>query len=283
MRPFSVWYLIAVEAVCIPCAVLMAAGAVAIRDSFAGPRESVAVEHAIVAAKRDARPELPDTLQNGNGNQPDAGAILGRAIEQAHRDAVRIVKITRPSERRIAEGYRCGFCEQYDANIAGGVPGVMIHKSGNDEGPWPITTIQDAPINPETGKPLYFQGPLTKGQIYAILKKYPPQIRPVQAMTLGKLAIRKPVRDLLSRVIVSGGQTEIRFGSAAIILPSEMQQVVSFPLKGIAITFTGKKPRLRYGSGFLSLGADINSVVLTETQLVLGVAGVPDVALEIVE
>lgn len=232
--------------------------------AVAGARESVAVEHAIVTAKRDARPELPDTLQNGNGKQPDVGAILGTALEQAAANSVVDMVLEHAP-------FGCPPCAQLDTTLKA-IPGIRVAHTTGSAGPFPKLHY--------AGK--VWHGALSRPQIEAILREYKP-VRTVQAMTLGKLAIRKPVRDLLSRVIVSGGQTEIRFGSAAIILPSEMQQVVSFPLKGIAITFTGKKPRLRYGSGFLSLGADINSVVLTETQLVLGVAGVPDVALEITE
>lgn len=201
--------------------------------------------------------------------EPDAGAILGTAIEQA--------AANRPRKIVVFTQVGCGPCNRMHNED---VPGDDLDLEFRQEQPVWLESFPAIWL-PDVNRVAY--GYHSHADLRAVLARNPVAPKAVQAMTLGKLAIRKPVRDLLSLVIVSGGQTEIRFGSAAIILPSEMQHVVSWPLKGIAITFTGKRPRLRYGSGFLSLGADINSVVLTETQLVLGVAGVPDVALEITE
>ncbi len=230
----------------------------------APPATAVAVSHRHTQARTDSQPVLKDDLANqkrdtGNysetpNSSPDIGATLASAIEAAI-----------PTVEFVDADFPCPYCRTLEKTLAGMAVKVVKTTGGEDR----------YPALKYAGHTWY--GALSRGQIEAILQKYKPPVIP-QAVSVGKLAIRSHVANILSRVEPGG---IIRMGSAQITLPQTMQPQVRLSRESLVVTFAGEKPRFKYGSGFLAVGAGINGFTLTDSLLTVSVAGLPDVSLAV--
>lgn len=195
---------------------------------------------------------------------PDVGAAIGSAIEQ--QQASNIVDVTLEHAP-----FGCPPCDALDDTLKT-MPGLRVTHVTGVEGPFPKLYY--------AGR--VWHGNLSRGQIEAIIRDYKPAPKAVSAISVGRVQLKREIDALLSRVINRGNETIIDLGSGSVILPATMQQSVSLTPTECRVTFTGTKPRYRYGSGFLAVGVDISSVSVSRTQLVIGVVGIPDVELEVV-
>jgi len=221
-------------------------------------------ELGLVRRSDEARTAVVDVSDSDLAAVADA---VGTAIEQA--------AANRPRKIVVFTQVGCGPCKRmYNEDI----PGDDLDLEFRQEQPVWLESFPAIWL-PDVNRVVY--GYRSHDRLRAILSENPVGTKAVQAMTLGSLAIRKQVAAILDNVTNRGGQTEIAIGSGVVILPAQMQMTGSITPDGGKIVFTGTKPRYRWGSGFLALGADINSLTLSRTELVVGVNGLSDVRLEV--
>lgn len=168
----------------------------------------------------------------------------------------------------------CPACDRLERDGHGDAD-VSIEHAGK-QAPFPVTAY---PIifSPRTGQ--YLTGYASIQQIRLWLKLPAVKASPlaVGAVTVGKID-GKALREFQAKIPADG---VIKFDGASITIPKSMATQIDVTPDRQAIKFTGSKPRLTYGSGWLAVSQAVNGIFVTRDLLTIGLDGFPDICLRV--
>lgn len=99
----------------------------------------------------------------------------------------------------------------------------------------------------------------------------------VGAVTIGTID-GKALRDFQANITADG---VYQFGGAKLTVPKSMPNTVELTPERQAVKFTGAKPRLSYGSGWLAVSQPVAGFVATRETLTVQLDGFPDLVLSV--
>jgi hypothetical protein len=198
-------------------------------------------------------------------------SIDDSAIESLKPRKKKIVTVYSPSS------FSCPQCEKMktDAKSSGWYAGdsdIDLH--------WVTGDIPSAKFYPwmvaDGHSPIYGRTDISGLRLWLNL----PQGKAAQAMgsvTVGKID-GKALRAFQASIPVDG---VIQFGAAKFTIPKSMATQIDISPERQAVKFTSTKPRLSYGSGWLSVSQAVSSVVATRETLTIALDGFPDLVLKV--
>jgi hypothetical protein len=179
----------------------------------------------------------------------------------------------------------CGVCKQNRATLKAqgvefGTPDCPIVWKGAE---YPSRSWQPAgyPMfyDPMTGKHIY--GRKTMDELRAFAQLRPPVAFAVGATNVGTIKGRDALAKLFAQVMQSRGESVIQFGPASVTIPDGMTCDVTFTPQILRVKFSGKKPAVRVGTGWLSLGRPVAGLSIAQDRVAISIDGFPDLSLTV--
>jgi thiol-disulfide isomerase/thioredoxin len=108
--------------------------------------------------------------------------------------------------------------------------------------------------------------------------KHPqPVMQPVfESITVAEVEGRAFISAMFDEIGTRGQDSIIKLGRAELVLPAEQTMMLRVSPSRMALTFAGRRPRLRYDIGVLRLGQEVSGVILERNRIVLQLPGFPD-------
>lgn len=168
--------------------------------------------------------------------------------------------------------FACPPCVYTHAQCGDGGEQFLVRYAPASEADFEIKAYP-AVFLPDVRKAHY--GGVNLQGLAAIDRKHP-RPKNVSAVTIGTIQAKFLMEKVLAAIRPTGNTRTIDLGSAAIILPATLNSSTKFAPDSISIAFTGERPKLRVGNGWLSAARDVSAITASQNMLTVGVDGFSD-------
>lgn len=218
-------------------------------------------------------PMLPDTLPDRDQSTGATLRIDDAALDQITARQKIVVTVASPAS------FACGHC---DAMKADATKRGWLNGDADIDLKWITMDVPGATGYPWITSPgrmtIYGRTDLAGLRQWLGL----PAVKPAQAIggvTVGTIRARESIDQIFNAIRHSPNGCGVQFGQVIVNIPAQMQQTVDLDGSRLRIVFSGTKPTVSYGSGWLKVARSVSSVTMTRELLTVGVDGFPDLAL----
>lgn len=173
--------------------------------------------------------------------------------------------------------FRCEPCERLKRDCGAGDAQVEIEYQPASQAPFAVPGFPYIWL-PDVNR--QHVGAVSMPQLKEMLAKNRPANQPstVGAVTIGTIRAKEALAAVFAGIKNTGSESVVTLGQASIVVPAEMPSTWVVEAESMQLRFTGRKPRLRLGTSFFSVGREVAGIKITPNVVMVSIDGFPDLA-----